>query len=140
MKRATLRGGRWFSVRIVYDREMVEALKRLTPRAYDPTLKTWSFPVELLGAVARLLAEHGYDFDTSGVGAEPKPSPPPPPPPPPNGGPYAVLGLDPRAPLSVVQAAWRALAKELHPDAGGTKEQFQKLEAAYSQILKERNH
>ncbi len=108
------------------------------------SLRMYWFPAWQLDSVKQLLAEFGLDPDI--VEAD-EPAPPtrrqykPRSPirlPPLNGNPYAVLGLDPRASISVVHAAWKALAKERHPDSGGNKERFQILEAAYSQILKER--
>lgn len=50
--------------------------------------------------------------------------------------PYAVLHLAPTAPKHVVEAAWRAIAKELHPDTGGDEELFKKAQLAYHEIRK----
>ena len=52
--------------------------------------------------------------------------------------PYAVLGIRQDAPTLVVKAAYRALAKTAHPDAGGTAEQWKKIKEAYEQIMNER--
>jgi len=48
--------------------------------------------------------------------------------------PYGVLGLLPEAPLEVVEAAYRALAKKHHPDQGGDAEDFRRVTEAYQAI------
>jgi curved DNA-binding protein CbpA len=50
---------------------------------------------------------------------------------------YAALGLRPGAPISAVVAAHRRLARELHPDAGGsaqTLERFYAVQRAYERL------
>ncbi len=53
---------------------------------------------------------------------------------PPPGSPYAVLHISPNAPLAVAEAAYRALAREAHPDAGGNHERMKALNAAIEAI------
>jgi hypothetical protein len=48
--------------------------------------------------------------------------------------PYSVLGLQPGAPRSVAEAAYRALAKTAHPNAGGDRAAWDRLQAAIEQI------
>jgi len=49
--------------------------------------------------------------------------------------PHEVLFVLPEAPWEVIQAAYKALALLQHPDRpGGTKEQFQRLSAAYETL------
>lgn len=48
--------------------------------------------------------------------------------------PYEVLGIRPDAPAEVVEAAYRARAKQVHPDHGGTAEQMAELNAAYERV------
>lgn len=49
--------------------------------------------------------------------------------------PYTELGLDPAAPMDLVQAAWRFWAKKYHPDQpGGDVEEFKRKKAAYEAI------
>jgi hypothetical protein len=64
------------------------------------------------------------------------PAPPPPPPPqiPPH---YAALHLAPGAPLAVAEAAYQALARTHHPDAGGSTAAMQALNAAIERIRRE---
>lgn len=47
---------------------------------------------------------------------------------------YALLGVSRRAALVDVQAAFRQKALQLHPDKGGNKEAFQKLQDAYQTL------
>ena len=51
---------------------------------------------------------------------------------------YSILHLLPSAPRVIVDAAWKALAREHHPDRGGNTEVFQKYQAAYDHITKGR--
>ena len=44
--------------------------------------------------------------------------------------PHEVLGVRPDSPHAVAEAAYRALAKEAHPDAGGSPELMTELNAA----------
>lgn len=52
--------------------------------------------------------------------------------------PYRVLGVLPDAPRWVVEAAYRAWAKELHPDHGGDVKAIQAVNAAVAAIRKVR--
>lgn len=51
--------------------------------------------------------------------------------------PYAVLGVDPGDPLTVVEAVYRAKSKVFHPDVQGTgnAERFKQIHAAYEAII-----
>lgn len=48
------------------------------------------------------------------------------------GGPYDVLGVDSSATAEDIRNAYRVLAKEAHPDVGGTQSRFQALQKAYA--------
>lgn len=50
---------------------------------------------------------------------------------------FEVLGVQPDAPLSVVEAAYKALAKERHPDHGGEVAAFRELSEAIAEARKE---
>lgn len=54
--------------------------------------------------------------------------------------PYAVLGIHPDAMDVVVKAAFRALAREYHPDTGSKPDpaKFQAANEAYNKIMAER--
>ena len=60
--------------------------------------------------------------DTSSTGAGPEP--------------FAVLFVREDAPAEVVTAAYRALAKMHHPDAGGDAAKFRAVRTAYDAILR----
>ena len=54
--------------------------------------------------------------------------------------PYYLLGVHEDAPDVVVKAAYRALARDLHPDTGARPDsaRFQKVTEAYQTIMKDR--
>lgn len=52
--------------------------------------------------------------------------------------PYDVLQVNKDAPMALIDAAYRALAKERHPDSGGSVEAFKELQAAYEAVKQER--
>jgi molecular chaperone DnaJ len=56
---------------------------------------------------------------------------PPPLPGPPSADPYAVLGVSPGATAAEIKAAYRALVKRHHPDAGGDDHRIVALNAAW---------
>jgi hypothetical protein len=51
---------------------------------------------------------------------------------------FEVLQVLPDAPAEVIEAAFRAMAKRLHPDAGGSEKAMAELNAARDQAIKER--
>jgi hypothetical protein len=51
---------------------------------------------------------------------------------------YAVLHVSPDAPLVVCEAAYRALARTAHPDAGGSEETMKALNLAIEQVRAEK--
>jgi hypothetical protein len=53
--------------------------------------------------------------------------------------PYSVLGVSADAPDAVVDAAYRALAKEKHPDNGGDPDEFKEIKQAYDRIKSDEN-
>lgn len=48
--------------------------------------------------------------------------------------PHRILGVAKNAPETVVDAAYRSLAKEKHPDQGGDAEEFTRIKQAYDTI------
>lgn len=48
--------------------------------------------------------------------------------------PYETLGVRPDAPLDVIEASYRALAKKAHPDLGGSTQRMAELNAAWEKI------
>jgi len=51
---------------------------------------------------------------------------------------YLTLGVLRSAPRAVIEAAYRALAKDAHPDVGGSEARMRVLNAAIASIRKER--
>ena len=47
---------------------------------------------------------------------------------------YSILGIGRDASASEITKAYRKLARENHPDRGGSTEKFQKLNEAYSTL------
>ena len=52
--------------------------------------------------------------------------------------PWEVLGIRPDADIEIVHAAYKARAKTVHPDHGGSAEAMKDLNDAYDRIKKER--
>ena len=52
--------------------------------------------------------------------------------------PYAVLGVEQRYPLAVIEAIWKARLRVEHPDAGGSSAMATKLNAAMADIRQRR--
>jgi hypothetical protein len=50
--------------------------------------------------------------------------------------PYTILGIPDGATLSVAEAAYRAKARQGHPDAGGSAEQMKRLNSAITELRK----
>ena len=48
---------------------------------------------------------------------------------------YTILGIDPRATPEEVRAAYRRLAKQHPPDAGGDAEEFRAIQKAYKVLM-----
>lgn len=47
---------------------------------------------------------------------------------------WAVLGVAPKAPMEICDAAYKILAKRYHPDVGGSHEKMIRLNQAYDRI------
>ena len=52
---------------------------------------------------------------------------------------YKILAVHEDATLEEINIAYKAKAKELHPDTGGSEQDFKKLQEAY-QCLKDEKH
>jgi len=52
--------------------------------------------------------------------------------------PYVILGVRRDAPMDVVDAAYRTLSRQAHPDVGGSEAKQQRLNIAHETIQKER--
>jgi hypothetical protein len=100
-----------------------------TARRWDPARGCWLVKNGAGATVVRLLALYGVPYAQS------------------DGGPfhrasttraeaYSALHLLPTAPPALVQSAYRILAKEAHPDRGGTVQDMQILNSAMEVIRK----
>ena len=49
--------------------------------------------------------------------------------------PYMILGIQPGADSNAIKLAYRRLAKQHHPDAGGNAAEFQKIKSAFNELL-----
>ena len=52
---------------------------------------------------------------------------------------YKVLGLDKNATIEQIRAAYKKLAREHHPDKGGDKNEFLKVQEAYDALINKSN-
>ncbi|MDP9357642.1 MAG: J domain-containing protein [Chloroflexota bacterium] len=123
---ATYQPNNTLRLQFPYHRGLVEALKIHIPphgREYDPLTKAWTVALAWAGVAIQLL--RGVYPDAAVIG-EPGASPAPIRSTDPA---YATLHLLPTAPPSVIEAAYRALARDLHPDRLPTPERATAHEA-----------
>jgi hypothetical protein len=126
---------RSIEIRFTYRRDVVEALKlhiSADCRSWDPDWKVWTVRPPYTDTAINIL---GRAFGFDGVEivdrhqAEPEPTLPA------RVDPvFATLWVLPGAPPAVITAAYRALARELHPDAGGDTRAMQKVNAAFEEL------
>lgn len=118
-----------------FDRVLVDRLKTIPPasRTYDPGTKSWRIQFPYDGLAAGMLREH---FPDAEVQTPPQRD---------RWGNVAQgcqcdddhrrLHVCQSAPVIVVQAAYKALAKQLHPDTGGDGQAMQALNASYERLM-----
>jgi hypothetical protein len=117
-----------FALRTPYDAAFVEALKIAVPFAYrewDKDKKAWYIAHEWDAIVRQLVEDHGgqvIDKRPQVPAAAVIPGP--------LQEACALLCVTPDAPVSVAEAAFKALAKRHHPDIGGETEMMQRLNNA----------
>ncbi len=113
-----------------YDAGLIDALKAGIPahaRTYDPVAKSWTITSTYASTAFRLMSAVFPDVDvveqtsagSSARGDRVDES-----------DPWVILHLRPTAPLELVVAAHRCLAKIHHPDRGGTTAVMQEINAA----------
>lgn len=49
---------------------------------------------------------------------------------------WDILGIEPSADIHTIKAAWRKRMKTAHPDQGGTREEYEQVQAAYEQAVR----
>lgn len=118
-----------------YDPRFVEAIKREIPshaRSWDPATKTWHVRAPYDDIANHILLTF---FPGATVGRKPTETT--------SFNRQGTCGCDADhrtllvcqdAPPELVKAAYRVLAKQLHPDAGGDVATMQKLNAAYERL------
>jgi len=109
-------------LRFPYSADLVADLKSHIPthaRAWTPEAKYWWIEATYVDLAARLARRYFPDLDyrdSPDRHRDARRPPPPPPRPTPPADPFAILHLLPTAPLELVEAAGRTLAKMCHPD------------------------
>ena len=116
-----------------YRRWVVDQLKAHIPvseRTYEPNTKTW-YVSPPWGSVAIGILERSFDHVHIERDGERRPEPSPIRA---NDQFYRDLHLLPSAPPAVVSAAYRALARLHHPDAGGDTSKMQTVNGAFEAL------
>jgi hypothetical protein len=122
----------WFR----YHPAFIEVLKSSIPsayRRYNPYIgnKSWTIMPAYAEVAAKLLIEYFPDAVCGGQGSRSNPSATTIES---HTDPSAVLHVRPGAPLEVIDAAFRALAKQHHPDKGGDQATMRRLIEAHAAL------
>jgi hypothetical protein len=119
-----------FALRSAFDRVFVDTLKTEIPpacREWDALKKMWYIDnayADVVGDLVESLDGHIMDKRPQGVTTVGIPVP--------LRDACTLLYVTPDAPISVAEAAFKALAKRHHPDVGGDTETMQRLNNALS--------
>jgi hypothetical protein len=118
-----------------YSPAMVQALKDNIPsrqRKWMPERKEWWFKPGMLAGVRALAERHcgRVQYVTEGDAGEDVLVPAQ------DATAYRTLHLLPSAPPELVRAAYKVLAKRCHPDAGGSTQAMQRINAAYAVLAR----
>lgn len=108
-----------------YDQDYIDAFKESIPsrkRKWDSTNKCWLIKEDCIEAALVLLRSYFGDFDYEQMEDTDTATA------------YADLHLLPSAPVEVVRAAYKALAKINHPDHGGDCATMQRINNSFSII------
>ena len=125
------RPGMEYRITFDYDPVLVAAIKANIPgrlRAYDPTSRAWHIAPNAWSIIERVAQKSGYRIDNAHTAPRRTSSD--------SVEEYTALHLLPSAPPEVVAAAYRALAKMHHPDAGGDTATMQRINTAYQRLSK----
>lgn len=118
-----------------YSADIVAELKAVIPpfaRSYNGQTRTWTVAAGFAWLGVNILKKW---FGTAGVAVIDHKPPTPIRQSDPH---YSTLYVMPNAPACVVEAAYRALAKEHHPDRGGSTATMQRINDAYDAISRKR--
>lgn len=129
------------SLKTPYDADFVAALKAEIPfwsRSWNPETRTWQVQAPFIEAAVRIVSEFFDQIERRSAVATPSTG---------HGSvrecienireqrPYhAALFVLPGAPESVINAAYRALAKQCHPDLGGEHDSMIRINQAYENL------
>ena len=118
-----------YAIEFDFNQAMVDAIKTKIPsraRSWKPERRQWWFRDDVMDMVLALAMLHsGRYVHVESLETEPPVQS------------YAALHLLPTAPPEVVSAAYKALAKKVHPDAGGSQERMQAINSAYALIKRD---
>jgi hypothetical protein len=131
-------GGLW-DCRSAWNQTVIDVCKSWGGR-WQPDQRVWRLPNEAAAAaVAEELTRAGFNVRTLAQSRK-KQAPPPPPPPPPRDNSWARRGAGDQVLIDLLidlgLPAFRALTKVTHPDAGGSTEWSQRVNAAWTQAQK----
>ena len=120
----------WLS--FTFDSNVVEALKAELPRharQWDPDRRAWRINASCATRARRIMARFDFvEHDESSRTSRPT-----------QADAYRALHLREDAPIEIVAAVYRALAKRHHPDVGGSEQAMKLINAAYEQLAEKRS-
>lgn len=105
-----------------YDRRAIDRLKRLGSTYFDPDERVWRSPLHRVEQIRQVFSDLGYAIEdwTLEEAAVAKPAPPE----------DVFVTLMTTVPERLRDPVYRALARVLHPDAGGDGRLMQRLNDA----------
>lgn len=130
----------WVYLTFKYNQDVVDDLKWNLPsyaRRWNPEERAWMVTEDRYDDAIRILLDHDYvvhyrrQYEEK---ARQESKPPPPPRERPQSPAHRVLFIAADAPPEVVRAAYRALSKIHHPDAGGDEEKMKEVNEAWSKL------
>lgn len=113
-----------------FNRAIIDAIKTVIPhteREFDPVTKVWFVgknPARVFEEIARI-AKCNLEFEGGRTTSSTPQTP----------NDHAILQVAVNAPDYVITAAYKALAKRMHPDAGGNTQEMQRINDAYARLM-----
>jgi len=132
----------WYYLSFKYNPNVVEDLKFDLPvysRGWDPERRAWRIAEDYADEAFHILRDYDYyihqfeepEREPSGWTNVPHDKPKSPPPALPA---HTVLHVAADAPPEVIRAAYRAMAKLYHPDAGGSEAKMKEINDAWTKL------
>ncbi len=129
MRRSTRKAGGWL-INCNPRREFRHILEQISyPWKHLPQFGIYWLSEEAVNALGIHVSNYAEACKSAGREQQRPPQTKPAP-----SSPYAALGLLNNAPIEVVEAAYRALAKKYHPDLGGDETRMKRINLAYEAI------